>query len=220
MSQSSFRLFIETNFLMCIATGRDPKAFDLLSQPSESLRLAIPQVCFMEAPLVFKQNQKQRLQLKETLDQQIGQLARDRTSKNASDLLSLLQQANITNRELIKDVSTRLFDAIGLLGQKADLIPISGAILDASRDSFLIDDPADNLILHCILSHARSDLQTTKIFLTENRQDFGTTLVQDQLKSAGVDKTFWRTNDFSQWLSSQPSRDDSSGEGPHGKIGP
>ena len=54
MSQSSFLLYIETNFLMSIATGRDPKADDLLAQPPEGLRLAIPQVCFMEALSVFK----------------------------------------------------------------------------------------------------------------------------------------------------------------------
>src|SRR5947209_3594463 len=98
MSQSSCLLFIETNFLMSIATGRDPKAGDLLSQPPEGLRLAIPQVCFMEALFALKQDQKQRFQPKETFDRQIQQLARDRTSKNANDLLSLLQQANLTNR--------------------------------------------------------------------------------------------------------------------------
>jgi hypothetical protein len=188
---------------MSIATGRDPEAVELLSQPSGGLRLAIPQVCVMESFLVLKQEEKQRYQFKNQLDQQIGQLARDRTSRNAKLLLSLLQESNVTNQELIKDQSTRLFNAIEILGQTAELITISGAILDESRKSILIEDPADNLILHCILAYARSDSQVTKVFLTENRRDFGTKPVQDELLSAGVEKTFWRTNDFSQWLSSQ-----------------
>jgi hypothetical protein len=220
MSQSSFLLYIETNFLMSIATGRDPRADALLAQPPEGLRLAIPQVRFMEALSVSQRVEKQKSRLTNRFEREIAQVRRDLTSPNARDLLPLLERANIANQELIKDVSTRLFDAIHLLGQTAELITISGAILDASRESVLIADNADNLILHCILSHARSDLQATKVFLTENRKDFGTTLVEDQLQSAGVDKTFWRTNDFSQWLSSQPSDDDSSGEGLHGENGP
>jgi len=116
MSQSSFRLYIETNFLMSIATGRDPEAVNLLSQPPDGLLFAIPQICFLEALLVLRQEEKQRNQLKNQLDQQIGQLARDRTSQNANLLLKLLQEASFTNQELIKDVSTRLFDAISLLG--------------------------------------------------------------------------------------------------------
>ena len=127
-----------------------------------------------------------------------------------------MSQIRSLSRTSVRGCSTRLH----LLGQTAELIAISGAILDASRESILIADNADNLILHCILSHARSDSQTTKRFLTENRKDFGSKLVQDHLRSAGVDKTFWRTNDFSQWLSSQPPDDDSSGEGLHGEIGP
>jgi predicted nucleic acid-binding protein len=220
MSQSSFLLYIETNFLMSIATGRNPRADALLALPPEGLRLAIPQVCFMEALAVSQRVEKQKSRLTNRLEREIAQVRRDLTSPNARDLLPLLERANIANQELIKDVSTRLFDAIHLLGQTAELITISGAILDASQESVHIADNADNLILHCILSHARSDPQTTKIFLTENRKDFGTTLVQDQLQSAGVDKTFWRTNDFSQWLSSLPFDDDSSGEGLHGEIGP
>jgi predicted nucleic acid-binding protein len=220
MLQSSFLLYIETNFLMSIATGRDPRADALLAKTPQGLRLAIPQVCFMEALSVSGRVEKQRSELTNRLEREIAQVRRDLTSPNARDLLPLLERANIANQELIKDVSTRLFGAIHVLGQTAELITISGAILDASRESVFIADNADNLILHCILSHARSDSQTTKIFLTENRKDFGTTLVQDQLKSAGVDKSFWRTNDFSQWLSSQPSDDDSSEEGLHGEIGP
>jgi hypothetical protein len=220
MSQSSFLLYIETNFLIGIATGRDPKADVLLAHPPAGLRLAIPQVCFMEALSVAGRVEKQRARLTNRLEREIAQVRRDLTSRNAKDLLPLLERANVTNQKLGKDVSTRLFDAIHLLGQTAELITISGAILDASRESVLIADNADNLILHCILSHARSDARAAKRFLTENRKDFGTLLVQDQLKSAGVDKTFWRTNDFSQWLSSQPFRDDSSGDGLHGEIGP
>jgi predicted nucleic acid-binding protein len=116
MSESSFLLYIETNFLMGIATGRDPKADVLLAHPPEGLRLAIPQVCFMEALSVSGRVEKQRARLTNRLEREIAQVRRDLTSRNAKDLLPLLERANVTNQKLGKDVSTRLFDAIHLLG--------------------------------------------------------------------------------------------------------
>jgi len=44
-------LYLETNFLMSLALNQDPDAFALLEKAAQdrSLKLAIPQVCFMEA---------------------------------------------------------------------------------------------------------------------------------------------------------------------------
>ncbi|GAA6614529.1 hypothetical protein [Scytonema sp. NUACC26] len=42
-------LYIETNFAMSIATGRDPQANQLLLNIPPSIQIAIPSVCFMEA---------------------------------------------------------------------------------------------------------------------------------------------------------------------------
>jgi hypothetical protein len=48
-------LYLETNFLMSIAMGRDPEASDLLSQRPAGVRLAMPQVCCMEALSVLNE---------------------------------------------------------------------------------------------------------------------------------------------------------------------
>ncbi len=42
-------VYCETNFLMSIATGRDPQAGTLLSAAPPSVCLVIPSVCSMEA---------------------------------------------------------------------------------------------------------------------------------------------------------------------------
>ncbi len=42
-------LYVETNFLMGIAKGQDSQAEDLLRNTPNSVRLAVPSFCFVEA---------------------------------------------------------------------------------------------------------------------------------------------------------------------------
>ncbi len=54
-------LYVETNFAMSIATGRDPQANTLLLNTPTSVQIAIPSVCYMEALSVLEAHQKSRL---------------------------------------------------------------------------------------------------------------------------------------------------------------
>ena len=60
----------------------------------------------------------------------------------------------------------------------------------------------DNLILHCVIGHARLHPIENKVFLSGNNNDFGKQEVQVALRDAGV-KYFTRTEAFLGWLESQ-----------------
>jgi hypothetical protein len=204
MSQSPLVLYVETNFLMSIATGRDPDASDILTEIGSPDRLALPQVCFMEAFSVLNEMRRSRNQFRNQLDQQIGELRRDSTSAHARDLLSLLERARVASNKLIEDIDMRLFSTVSRLSRDAELIGLTGEILDEQQKTILVEDPTDNLVLHCILAHAREHPAEDKVFLTGDRKAFGEPKVQDELRIAGVTKTFWEGKQFRMWFASQP----------------
>jgi hypothetical protein len=197
-------LYLETNFLMSIATGRDPSASTLLSDPPKEAQLAIPQVCFLEALAVLQEESRQRKNFTNLLDQQILQLSRDVTSSHAAALRTSLDAARIENEEVLEDIRQSLLDSIGLVGSNAELIGLTPQVLEATRNVVLIEDATDNLILHCcILEHARAYPDVFKVFMSNNRRDFGSKPVQDALQSAGIDKYVVETKQFLGWYRSQ-----------------
>ena len=198
-------LYLETNFLMSMAMGRDPEASALLANPPAGVRLALPQVCCMEALSVLHEESRHRNGLKITLERQVAQLERDKTSSHANVLQSLLQQSIDENERLIAHVTTRLFDAFDQMANSAELIALSPTGLTSSLKDILIPDLTDNLILHCILEHANASPGDTKVFLTGNHRDFGTPLVRDALLGAGVSKYLAEAKQFVGWYRSQPA---------------
>ncbi len=204
MSQLSLILYIETNLLMGIATGRDPNGYELLSRQGR-VRVVLPLVCIMEALKVLDSLQTQRDQLRNSLAKLISQLRRDKTSEQAGGWLSHLDLARVANDKILEGIMLRLFEAILAFGRRAELIGLDTEILEKSLEMKPIgDDSADNLIFHCILAHARSNQGASKVLLTGDREHFGKTEVIEQLSAAEV-KILFTTDDFLGWLSSQLS---------------
>jgi len=84
-----------------------------------------------------------------------------------------------------------------------ELIGLDTEILERSLEMKPIGvDAADNLILHCILAHARSNQGASKVLLTGDRKHFGGPEAKEQLSAAEV-KILFTTDDFLGWLSSQ-----------------
>ena len=189
---------------MSIATGRDPEASRLLSDLSKKAKLAIPQVCFLEAFVVLQEESRQRRSFKSLLDQQIIQLSRDVTSTHAAALRTSLDSARIENKSVLEEIQERLFNAISSIGSRADLIGLNAQVLEANRNHPLIADLTDNLILHCILEHARHDSTDTKVLLSGNRKDFGTKSVQAALQTVGISKYVVDARQFLGWLRPEP----------------
>lgn len=196
-------LYVETNFLMSIALGRDAEANNLLVTPPASIQIAIPGVCCMESLSAFEAEQKRRYRFMGELNQQISQLKRDLTSVYARTLLSYLEQSQAENIGLKDDVARRLFLGLDNLATNAEIIPLTSDIIRESLNADLIaDEPTDNLILHSILFHPRSHPTEVKVLLTDNTKDFANAAIREVLQNAGVNKYFTRAASFLGWLQS------------------
>jgi hypothetical protein len=53
-------VYVETNFLMSVAMGREARGDDLLTAVSASVRVAIPSGCYMESFSALEDEQKRR----------------------------------------------------------------------------------------------------------------------------------------------------------------
>ncbi|WP_017719723.1 PIN domain-containing protein [Kamptonema formosum] len=197
------KLYIETNFVMSVATGRDPQAENLLLNTPASVGLAIPDVCYMEALSVFATDKKQRQRFHNELDIWINDAERNKTSTRAQSLLFQLQQSRDGNEALIEEIDRRFFQVVGQLARKAEMIALTPDMLETSLQTNFIPDLTDNLILNCILGHARSQPSEVKVFLSGNVTDFGKREVRGALREAGVYNYFSSAEAFFGWLQSQ-----------------
>ncbi len=197
-------IYIETNFLMSIATGREAEAIMLLRDLSSSVQLVIPSVCYMEAWSAFEDELKRQNSFKEQLSRQISETKRDVTSEKVASLSFYLEESLVYYVERIDEIELRLREAISLMSENAEMIVLNSEIIQASLNRPIIKkDPTDNLILHCILSHARSHSTETKVFLSGNVKEFGLSEVQNTLREVGITKYFSVTKNFLGWLQSQ-----------------
>lgn len=197
-------IYIETNFLMSIATGREAEAIMLLRDLSSSVQLVIPSVCYMEAWSAFEDELKRQNSFKEQLSRQISETKRDVTSEKVASLSYNLEESLVYYLERIDEIELRLREAISLMSYNAEMIALNPEIIQATLNTPIIKkDPTDNLILHSILSHARSHSTETKVFLSGNVKEFGLPEVQDVLREAGITKYFAVTKNFLGWLHSQ-----------------
>ena len=190
---------------MSIATGREAEAIMLLRDLSSSVQLVIPSICYMESLSALEDELKRQNYFKEQLSRQISETKRDVTSEQVASLSFHLEESLIYYRNRIDEIKFRLREAIYMLSQKAEMIVLNTEIIEASLNTTIVGkDPTDNLILHCILSHARLRPTETKVFLSGNVKEFRKLPeVQDALLEAGITKYFSRTEDFLGWLQSQ-----------------
>ena len=198
-------VYIETNFLMTITTGREAEAIMLLRDLSSSVQLVIPSICYMEALSALEDELKRQNSFGQQLSRQISETKRDVTSEHAASLSFHLEESFIFSRYRVGEIKSRLREAISLMSRNAEMIALNPEIVAASLNETLIEkDPTDNLIIHCILSHARLHSTETKAFLSGNIKEFRQLPeVQDALQQVGVEKYFSRTEDFLGWLQSQ-----------------
>jgi len=159
----------------------------------------------MESLSALEDELKRQNYFKEQLSRQISETKRDVTSEQVASLSFHLEESLIYYRNRIGEIKFRLREAIYMLSQKAEMIVLNTEIIEASLNTTIIEkDPTDNLILHCILSHARLRPTETKVFLSGNVKEFRKLPeVQDALLEAGITKYFSRTEDFLGWLQSQ-----------------
>jgi len=209
----SLILYLETNFVIGAALGRDKKAEALLQLSSADLQITLPSVSVMEAWSVFEDERKRRNVFRQTLDQQVSQLRRDETSPHAKALLQYLQLAYTENTDLLNDIENRLRDILSKLSglqpgfSAANLLPLTQKTFQNSLPAGPTKDPTDNLILAIILAHASEYPADEKVFLSGNIRDFQTPEIEALLSAAGITRYFARTDDFLGWFHAENQPD-------------
>lgn len=208
-------LYIETNFLIAIAKGQDPQAGFLISQPPNSVRIFIPNICYIEAISVLKKERQARRSFNDEMDKKLREARRDFSSNHARSLCRNLEQAIIDNQSLLNDIENRIANAMDRSQSHARSIFLDNAILqDTCRDmltqpeTLLIrNDIMDNLILRCIVHHATLPTAPPtgeKVFISNNTNDFNQPQVQEALHNAGI-RYFTMTQHFLNWFNSRSS---------------
>ncbi|MFM5964868.1 MAG: PIN domain-containing protein [Dolichospermum sp.] len=205
-------LYIETNFLMAVAKGRDLDAEKLLRNLSPLISLAIPAICYVEAINTYKIDKQNQLKFQAEMEKQINEAMRDKISVHADLFKVSLERASIENLLLLNDVQDRLSEVIELLTENSEIINFDNNIIKDISDKIFIEtetlliknDLMDNLILQCIVSHANQHPNNQKVFISGNTKDFGKKEVQEILNSAKI-KYFSNTKNFLGWLESQLS---------------
>lgn len=198
-------LYVETNFPMSIATGRDPQANTLLLTTPASVQIAMPSVCYIEALLALEADRKYRRRFGNELSLRLSDAQRNLTSQHAQALSLHLEQADFENDELLKEVEVLLFQTLNRLASTAEIITLTSDMIQASLQPSLTNELTDNLILSCILHHARLRSTEMKVFLSGNVNDFGKMEVREALRDAGVIEYFANTQAFFGWLQSRSS---------------
>jgi hypothetical protein len=198
-------LYIETNFAMSIATGRDPQATQLLLNIPPSIEIAIPSVCFMEALSSLEADLKYRRRFHDEISVRLSDAKRNLASQHAQILSFHLEQTRDENDALIEEVKTKLFSCLNELATKAEIIALNTEIIQATLQQSITDEPTDKLILNSIFNHAKLHPPEIKIFLSGNTKDFGNRETQEALREVGIDYYFANTQAFLNWLENQPS---------------
>ncbi len=165
------RLYLETNFLMGLVKGQDPEARQLISGPLP-VPVVLPGVCFMETLSRFEGDAKQWRRAKEQLNSLLREARRDLESSRASTLAHHLQQSLLEGEELQNDLRKRLADITLWLAGHGELISLDSNSMRDFVEKRLLPDPTDNLILHSIMQHSRSNPDAPCAFVSANFQDF------------------------------------------------
>lgn len=164
----------------------------------------MPSVCLMEALSAFEDEEKRHNRWFDSIGQQAREVRRNVVSPLIPSLANHLVQGQAEGATLFEEFETRLFLALEVLGSTAELIHPTPEILTSSRSNILIEEPTDNLILASILDHSKNHPSETKIFLSENRQDFDTnSKAKLALEASGI-RFFADASKFLEWHRAQP----------------
>jgi hypothetical protein len=195
-------LYIETNFLVGLAKGQDPGGSRLVSAPPPC-RVAIPGICLMEALSRFEADAKQWRRHREQFNFVLREAKRDLESLHAASLAQHLEESLLGGEDLQREIRGRLETAMRWLADHAEQVPVGPDLIRDHLDNRLvIEDPTDNLILHSVMYHARSNPDGPLAFASENVQDFESLVISQQLASLGI-RYFRRVEAALGWLLSQ-----------------
>jgi len=198
-------VYIETNFFNNFAKDKEQepqKLVKYLNKVTLFNQIVSPAICLMKS-LSILEDERNYNTFKLRLAEEISEVKVDINSNYSKQVIkSYLEQLKIQNNTRINDISIRLFEVIKWAAINVELINLKPSILISSVNQEFIPEPTDNLILHCILDHAKTCSDDQKILLTGNYQDFGTKEIRQILGAVGIKKYVSTSKDFFGWLES------------------
>lgn len=195
-------VYIETNFIMAIASGRDSQAEAFLSNPSTQITLLMPSICYMEALIAFEAEKKRRQIFNESLALEINEARRNLSSESAKSVGLYLEQASIASDNLFNELQINFLKVMELIANQVELIhPQKDSIIKTFKEPIFYKQKElrDDFILQCILSHSKENLQNRKFFVSGNTKQFNQSRVQNILRESEI-IYFSNTQNLLQWL--------------------
>lgn len=179
-------LYVETNYLMGVATGRYELAL-LLGATGPRVKMAIPHSCFMESLTAVEVAIARRKRLSRVLKRRSEKLRTEIFLPQAANAVGLLEAARLENDLIVDEVRQRLLTSIERLTTDAERVAEPNEVLVRSTRDALTAQPTDNFVLHAILHDAAQRRGATLAFFTENKKDFvKNEAARDAIKAAGV----------------------------------
>lgn len=197
------RLYIETNFLMSYATGRDPKTTQIFEQCPVNVERVMPSCCLMEALATLEDEQKRHQRQIEVYRQGAQEAERHAGLPGSARLAAHLREVITHATTAFAGFRSRLLEIIDRFsdGSSIQLLnTTTGHFLNGFEVSGSLD-PTDQLILTTILDDAQLHPASAKILLTENRRCFfDDVVVWQALQRAGLQRYFARPANFLEWF--------------------
>ena len=157
--------------------ARSLKPSDLLDEAAgkADLQLAIPSICLMEATATIKGRVHEWLELRRRLVAEMVQLERNRTSRGGrTTARPISTKLSLTTRDYIDAIMADFQAVVRRVQATVTLIPLTKPSLKRGFSSIIVEAKhqdlilPDNLILHCVLDHARRQPAASKAFLSGN----------------------------------------------------
>jgi hypothetical protein len=188
-------LYLETNFIMSLARGQEPRARDVLHVPDSQVRIVLPAICLMEAWSVFEKARSTDKAFIKNLYQRAEQLRRDLISPQSKILAGVLVQARNEQTAALSDAEQSFHAALRAIAGRCELIAASAAAVERSLISRDLPFERDSLIFATIHEHAQANAAEERILLTDDRD------YKAPAEAAGL-KFFARAEAFLGWFDS------------------
>lgn len=166
----------------------------------------MPEICYMEALVAQDNERKRRREFVEALEKELDQSGQ---SSRSASVTASLRQIKIEYDRLTNNFREQFVETVELARQQIVSIGLFNNTIEASLRTPIFPkdkDARDNLILQCILDHAKeqstSNPNEPKAFLSGNTKEFGQSEAKYALGKVNV-IGFGKVSDFMGWLNQQ-----------------
>ena len=198
-------IYLETNSIMAIATGRNKELEDFVYNSSDNLKFVIPSICLMESLVAIEREEKRSQSFSQTIKIEMNEAQRNKELNNSQSFANYLKLSLIDYDNILIDFRKRLANLLAYLKNHSELIEPNIAMLETTLSNPFLEGKnqrRDDFILQVILAHAQNNLSLTKVFFSENTKEFGNANIQQVLDNLEI-TYFSNISNLQGWLNQQ-----------------